>query len=122
MEPHELSADLEPVRAAWRKADWPGVEEGLSWGTPALKVRGKMLARMREPGVLVVLCDMEEKEMLIQADPEVYFQTDHYRGYPAILIRLDKIEPDDLLDRLEAAWRSQATKRMIAEYDTRSAG
>jgi hypothetical protein len=110
------------VRAALRIANWPGVEEGLSWGTPALKVRGKMLARMREPGVLVVLCDMDEKEMLIQTAPEVYFQTDHYRGYPAILVRLDNIDPDELLERLESAWRSQATKRMIAEYDARNPG
>ena len=114
---HDLSVCFEPVRAVWRAAKWPGVEESLSWGTPALKVRGKLLVRIREPDVVVLMCDMDEKEFLMGAAPEIYFQTDHYRGYPAVLARLSEIDPDELSERIGKTWRSLATKKMIEEYD-----
>jgi hypothetical protein len=41
---------------------------------------------------LVVFCPLEEKEVLLEAAPEIYFETDHYKGYPAILVRPDKID------------------------------
>lgn len=115
----ELSASFESVRAVWRSADWPGVVESLSYGTPALKVRGKLLVRIREPGVLVLLCEMDEKEFLMQSAPEIYYQIDHYKGYPAVLVRLDVIEPDELRERIEKTWMSHATKKMLDEYWSR---
>jgi hypothetical protein len=115
----DFSREFEPVRAVWRKADWPGVEESKSYGTCALKVRGKLLIRIREPDVVVILCDLDEKEFLLEAIPDIYFQTDHYRGYPAILARLSKIDPDELSWRIEKTWRQHATKVMIDAYDAR---
>jgi len=53
------------VREVFRRADWPGVEEGTSYGTASLKVRGKMMVRLKEPGILVLMVDLEEKEMLM---------------------------------------------------------
>jgi len=78
------------------------------------------MCRLREPNVVVLLVDIEEKEFLMQALPEVYFETDHYKGYPAVLARLSKIEPDMLREHLEKTWRGRATKAMIAEFDGRS--
>lgn len=115
----DLDAAFEPVRAVWRERAWPGVEEGLSWGTPALKVRGKLLARMREADVVVLICDMDEKAFLMEFQPDVYFQTDHYKGYPAVLARLSQIEPEELAERIERACRSIATKKMVVEFDNR---
>jgi hypothetical protein len=64
----------------------PGVEEGTSYGTAAFRVRGKFLARLREDGeTLALRIGMDEREVLMRADPEVFFITDHYAGSPAVL-------------------------------------
>lgn len=98
----------------------PGVEEGLSYGTPALKVRGKLVARLRDDGdSLVVMIDFDEREMLMTADPETFYITEHYRNYPAMLVRLSKADVAVLRDLLEDSWRRAAPKRMVAEYDRR---
>jgi hypothetical protein len=100
----------------------PGVEEGPSYGTPGFRVSGKFLARLWEDGeTLVVKCGDEERDFRMQADPETFFITDHYRGYPTVLVRLRSVRLGDLRDVLEEAWRRNAPKRVVAEYD-RAAG
>ncbi len=91
-----------------------GVVESVSCGTPSLKVRGKFLARLKDDATLVVRCPVDEKEMLMAAEPELYFQTDHYVGYDAMLVRLDAIDDARLSARLERAWLMQAGKRAVA--------
>jgi len=113
----DLDAAFEPVRAVWREAAWPGVVEEPSYGTPALKVRGKLIVRLREPGILALRCEMDEKEFLMMAAPEIYFETEHYKGWPAVLIRLDSIDPSELRERMENTWRRLATKKMVQEYE-----
>lgn len=96
----------------------PGVEEATSYGTPAFKIRGKGLTRLREDGeTLVVPTDFAEREMLMAAEPETYFITDHYRDYPYVLVRLARVDSDDLQRLLEQAWRRAAPKRLVAAYD-----
>jgi hypothetical protein len=92
----------------------PDVEEGTSYGTPAFKVRKKLFARLREEGVLMVKCDLVYKDILLQSQPEIYFTTPHYDGYPGILVRLAVAEEDDLRDLLADAWRLAAPKRLVA--------
>ena len=93
----------------------PGVEEGPCYGTPGFRVRGKFLARLRDDDeVLVVKCGDDERDFRMQADPDTFFTTDHYRGYPTVLIRLASVTPDDLRDVLEVAWRAKAPKRLVA--------
>src|ERR1700737_2918334 len=88
---------------------FPGVEEGLSYGTPGFRVRGKFLARVWEDGeTLVVKCGADERDFRMQADPETFFITDHYRGYPTVLVRLGRVTKADLRDVLEEAWRRHA--------------
>lgn len=68
---------------------FPGVEEGTSYGTPALKVKKKFMARLREDGDSVAFrLGFDEREILMRAKPEVFYITDHYRAYPAVLLRL----------------------------------
>lgn len=96
----------------------PGVEEGTSYGTPALRIKKKFFARLWEDGeVLVVKIGFDEREMLMQSNPEVFFITDHYRGYPSVLVRLPAIDPDDLREVLEEAWRYNAPARLAAARD-----
>jgi hypothetical protein len=115
----ELSEEFAPVRALAAELGLPGIEEGTSYGSPSLKVKGKFLTRLREPDILVVVCPLDEKEFLIEADPAVFFETPHYKGWPAVLVRLSKIDREHLKERLERAWRLQAPKRMLAAYDAR---
>ena len=99
----------------------PGVEEGLSYGTPAFRVKGKFMLRLREDGeTLAVKCGFDERDFRIQADPATFFTTDHYRGYPTVLVRLATVRMTDLGDVVEQAWRSNAPKRLLAEREPNS--
>jgi len=91
----------------------PGVTEGTSYGTPALKAGKKLLARVKDAGTVVFPCPLEEKEMLLQAAPAVYFETDHYKGWPAVLVRMDAISEEELRHRLERSWLAQAPKTLV---------
>lgn len=88
----------------------PGAEEGTTYGTPALKVRGKMFAclashKSAEPNTLAVRIDFERRDELIAADPETYYLKDHYLEYPVVLVRLNRVHPDALRDLLLIGWR-----------------
>ena len=112
-----LEEEFAPLRALLTELALPGITEAPSYGTPGLKVKGKFLARLREPDVLVVVCPLDEKEFLIEADPAVFFETDHYKGWPAVLVRLSRIERETLKSLIERAWRIQAPTRVLAAYD-----
>src|SRR6476661_7997091 len=102
---------------------FPGVEEGLSYGTPGFRVRRKFLARLWEDGeTLVVKCGYDERDFRMMAEPETFFVTEHYRGYPTVLVRLARVREDDLQAVLEEAWRRQAPKRLVKQYDQRRRG
>jgi hypothetical protein len=88
----------------------PGVEESIVYGVPALKVRGKLLAcvptnRSAESASLAVCVNRDDRAELIAADPGVYYVTDHYLGYDAVLVRLSKINTDILRDLLAMAYK-----------------
>jgi hypothetical protein len=98
----------------------PDVEEGPCYGTPGFRVRGKFLARLREDDAsLAVKCGHEERDAWLRAKPKTFFVTDHYRGYPAVLVDLATVELADLRLVLEQAWRRSAPKRVVAAYDAR---
>jgi hypothetical protein len=85
-----------------------GVEETTAYGSPALKVRGKLMAcmainRSAEPGSLMVRVEYEDRAELLAADPDVYYLTDHYAPYNAVLVRLSRANPDVLRDLLGMA-------------------
>jgi hypothetical protein len=98
---------------------FPGVETATSYGTPALRVKGKGMCRLRtDPDALVVrVIDLEDREALLRSSPETYFSTPHYDGYPYVLVRLEAVDPDELAELIEDAWRIRAPKRLVAEYD-----
>jgi len=70
---------------------------------------------MWENGEVLVVHSVE-REKWMQADPESFFITDHYRNYPSMLIKLDKVQPDDLKQLLIQAWLNRASKTQIKEY------
>jgi hypothetical protein len=93
--------------------------EASSQGRAAWRVRGKLFAweaRERDGGGLAVRVDRDEKQLFIDANPDAYFTSPHYAGYPGLQIRLEAIERDELAERLEDAWLIQAPKRLAAQY------
>jgi hypothetical protein len=102
---------------------YPGVEEGTSYGTPALRVAGKFFARLREDGeTLVIRISEPERALRMTIDPEVFYITEHYRNYGAVLVRLARIEREDLSDVIEQSWRWLAPRRLVAEYERAHSG
>ena len=111
-----MSSTFDTVRDLARAL--PNVEEGGSTGTPAFKVKGKLLPWFREdPEVLAVKVSPIDRGYLLQGEPEIFFVTDHYRDYPIVLVRLPRIGRRRLAEVLEEAWRQVAPKRMRAAYD-----
>ncbi len=91
----------------------PEVTEGTAYGTPAFYLRNKLLARLREDGeTLVITIDQAEREFWILMNPSTYFITDHYVGYPKMLVRLSSVQHADLDILLKQAWRMLAPKRL----------
>ena len=113
-----MAEDLSPVQSKLLAAleDLSDVVEGTSYGNPSFKVGKKFLCRIKDADTLVVICPLEEKEMLMAAAPGIYFETDHYKGWPAVLVRISEIEPEELRHRLRKAWLTQAPKRLVKEF------
>lgn len=109
-------------------ADWDTVRElALTFpeveapteGRVAFSVRGKGFsweARERDGGGLAVRVDRDEKELILESNPDVYFTSPHYTGFPAVQIRVEAIDREELRERLEDAWLIQAPKRLAAAY------
>lgn len=100
---------------------FPGVEEGTAYGSPALKLKGKLLAcmashRSAEPGTLVVRMSFAERDALIAEAPEIYYVKEHYLNYESVLVRLSSVGPDVLRDLLGMAYR------LVSAKPARSAG
>lgn len=106
-----MAVTFENVRKIALAVD--GVAEGTSYGTPAFKVGGKLVARLREDNEsFVVGTTFEEREELMAAEPDIYFITDHYVKYPWVLVHLSRVHPDALRDLFGRAFRlASMTKR-----------
>lgn len=89
---------------------FPGVEESTSWGSPALKVRGNLMAcvptnKSAEPGSLLIRIDRRDRPALLAESPGLYYAPDHYLGYDGVLVRLARLNPELLHDVLAMAHR-----------------
>lgn len=96
------------------------VELTTSFGTPALRVRNKgMICRLRtNPDALVLrVIDLGDREALLQGQPDVFFSTPHYDGYPYVLVRMEAVDPVELSELIEDGWRLRAPKRAIKAFD-----
>jgi len=109
---HDSTINFETVRKIGLAL--PDVEESTAYGSPALKVRGKLLAcvpahRSAEPGSLAVRVGFDDRAELLAAAPDVYYVTDHYLNYNAVLVRLSRVTPDVLRDLLGMAHKFVTT-------------
>jgi hypothetical protein len=100
----------------------PGVSESTSYGTPALKVKGKLFARLKEDAeTLVLKMDFVNRDLLIHSQPDLYFITDHYRDYEWMLVRLARVSKSEFQELLVDAWRLAAPRTLRAAYDANHA-
>jgi hypothetical protein len=98
----------------------PDVDVTTTWGSPALKVRGRMFVCMAshksaEPETLVVMMDFPDRDALLEDDPDTYYLKEHYVGYPCVLVRLSRVHPDALRDLVTGAHRYMSAKRPRAK-------
>lgn len=99
---------FQAVRAIGLKL--PGVEDSTMYGSPALKLSGRLIAcrathKSAEPGTLVVRTDFDQRDTLIAEDPDTYYVKEHYQTFPVVLVRLSRVNPDAMRDLLNAAHR-----------------
>jgi hypothetical protein len=101
----------------------PGVEEGTTYGSPALKVNGKLLACIavhssaEKNSLAVNKINFDERDAMVAEDPSTFYFTDHYVNYPVILVRLSKVRPEMLQGLIETAWRRSAPRSVVMAFD-----
>ena len=95
----------------------PSVSEGTSYGTPCLRVAKSLIARLWEDGeTLVLKVDPMERDILLEAEPDTFFTTDHYRGYPIVLARLPKADLAHIEMLLKRAWFAAAPRKLTKKF------
>jgi len=88
----------------------PDVKEGKSYGTPGFHIKKKFFARLKEDGRTLVV-RTRNRDALLKKDPTVFFITNHYKDYPAVLVRLEKIKMSALKKTLIDAWKEQLSEK-----------
>ncbi|MDL2402224.1 MmcQ/YjbR family DNA-binding protein [Rhizobium mayense] len=109
-----ISQRLQRVAA---EARLPEVEVSSHYGTPALKVGGKAFVSIKNDETIVLALPIDRKEQLIEMAPEIYFQSDHYVGWPSLPTRIAAIGDDELKFRLIEAWQFRASKKLRVAFD-----
>jgi len=91
--------------------DLPNVVEGRSYGMPSFLLNGRFLARFRDADTVLVLqlATIADRDTLMDLEPDAFFFTEHYRNYPAVLVRLAAVPPSLLTDVVTEAWRHVST-------------
>lgn len=115
-----MGMSAEEVRAL--ALSFPETEEGTAYGHPAFKSFGKFLTRIRgeDDSIVFVGVGFDEREVLMEADPETFHITPHYQNYPSVLARLSKVEPATVRAFLERRWRAVAPKKFLKAFDART--
>jgi len=94
----------------------PGTEEGLAYGTPVLRVNGHIFTGIPinkevEPNSLGIwLTDFDQRDALIEEEPETYYVKPHYLSYPIVLVRLGRVSREALEDLVTGAHRANARR------------
>jgi hypothetical protein len=88
--------------------------KGFAW--TYLKRVAPKKPRVADPSVLAIRCELPRKELLIEAAPDIFFDDDHYRGFPAVLTRLSAIDAAEFAALVAAAWRLRAPRALLAKH------
>ena len=99
-------------------ASWRVRDKGFVWERPLRRADVEALGPAAPDGPILAarVADLGVKQALLTDDPDVYFTTPHFNGYPAILVRLDRIAVAELGELIIEAWLARAPKRLAEEY------
>jgi hypothetical protein len=94
----------------------------IAWERPLRKADLEALGADAPTGETlgIRVCDVQDKLVLVAAEPHVFFTTPHFDGYPIVLVRLAEARVDQLEELIADAWRDRAPKRLVAAFDERS--
>lgn len=98
---------------------FPEVKDGVSYGEPSFKVAGKFLTWLRphlDGSVVVHLDSLDERELLIEVEPQTFHFTDHYRDHPIVLARIATVDPGWLTMKIARRWRKQAPRGLSKRH------
>lgn len=99
----------------------PEVQEGAAYGAPAFRVRGKQLAGLKpQEGVIGLRVGFDERDLLMEMAPKAFYVTDHYRSYPAVLVRIAEVDPHMLRQLIVQRWREIAPKALVKAFDAQN--
>ncbi|GIH22166.1 hypothetical protein Aph01nite_04760 [Acrocarpospora phusangensis] len=103
---------------SWENQSWRVNKKGFVWERPLRRADLEALGDQAPEGPILAVrvADLAVKEAFLADDPELYFTTPHFNGYPAILIRLDRISPEELAEVVTEAWVCRAPKRLAKAY------
>jgi hypothetical protein len=103
---------------------FPMVEKGLSYRQPSYLLNGKFFTRLRREDASLVLLEVsfDEREMLMEAEPETFHFTPHYKDYPSVLARIATLHPGSLKAFLDRRFRKIAPKKLLKEWEATQAG
>ena len=108
----------ETLRDLALSLDLPGVTEAVSWGQPCLKAHGKLWFFWNpKENAPVFKVPFEERDVLVEADPDTWFYTDHFRNYELVLVRPHRLDPGWARENLMRVWRELAPKRLLKAFD-----
>jgi hypothetical protein len=111
-----VNSILARLKRLAKEAGLPGIEESTSYGNLALKVGGKSFVAVKNDETVVISIPIDHKEHLLTMAPDIYFQTNHYVGWPHLPVRIAAIGDDELKQRLIDAWTYRAPKKLISAY------
>lgn len=98
---------------------FPATEEYLCYRTPAFRVKKKMVLRLREDGESMVVY-AADRDIWLNAYPDIFYVTDHYYNYPLVLIRLDRVTEQIFKEALTEAWQQLAPEKVLMEYSLKN--
>jgi len=89
----------------------PGAEDSTLHGGRCIRVRGHWIVNTtQDPDALALALDHGTVEFLMETEPQTYFQTPHFEGWPAVLVRFAAADDDRLCEQIDKAWARRATK------------
>jgi len=109
----------EDLRALALSLALPGVSEAISWGQPTLKAHGKLwfFWNPKYDAPVFKVSSFDERDMLIEAAPDMFFTTDHHRPHNLVLVYPERVDLDWVQENLTRVWRAQAPKRVLKAWD-----
>ena len=101
---------------------FPEAHEKTSYGNPAFFIAKKFFTRHRgeDDSIVLIVDSIDERDMMMEAEPKTFFITDHYKDYPSVLARMERVDAKTVEGLLARRWRKIAPKKLVKALDEES--